>query len=178
MEPEGKTPGQVLQAGKTQQQHGRQQSSPEHRKVMLVMWTAMARAFGNWVPQYGTSEEGAFRSWSQKLQAYTPEQIQRGVRNATDRELWNKDFPPNLPQFEALCLTDAKRGAGYHAVDSPKRLERFAQRADRSIIDQEFRIIRRIVESGFTESREDACRALGLDHELPSGEFGFGEAEA
>lgn len=75
----------------------------------------MANAFGgSWIGQYGTSEEQAFQTWSGALENYSPAQIERGVRNSLDGEVWGREFPPNLSQFAKLCLTERRYPKNYH----------------------------------------------------------------
>lgn len=120
----------------------------------------MAHAFGGaWLSQYGTSEENAFRTWSKALSGYTIEQIQRGVTNATGGIEWLGNFPPNLAQFQKLCLTVT------HPSHKPFQIEHHPQRSSKETVSREMQIINRMIESRFTETREEAAAALGI--ELP-----------
>lgn len=134
------------QNDKTQQQQDRPQSSAEHRKTMLVVWTAMAHAFGSsWVSQYGTSEGNAFRSWTKALEGYSPDKIRRGVKNAADPALWKKKgFPPNLNEFARLCLTQSSPPPYQRETDEQLlRLEKMeARRSTPERVRKEFSKLR------------------------------------
>lgn len=134
------------QAAKTQQQHDKPQTS-DHRKTMLVMWTAMAHAFGSsWVSQYGTSEEAAFRSWSKALEQYSPEQIRRGVKNAADPDMWADHFPPNLSEFAKLCLSvNREHLAPYH---QPMKIGHKPKPASEDVKNRELDRQRTLLETG------------------------------
>lgn len=68
---------------------------------MERLWTRMIEAYGGaWARQYGLAHEGPYETWKRALLDLTAKQIGRGFDEALQH---HQDFPPNLPQFLALC---------------------------------------------------------------------------
>lgn len=69
--------------------------------VMERLWRRMIEVYGGaWTRQYGLAHEGPYETWKQALLDLSANQIGHGF----DRALHShQDFPPNLPQFLALC---------------------------------------------------------------------------
>jgi len=74
--------------------------------------------------------------WTDQLSSFTDAQIERGLRQL------DGEFPPSLPAFKKLCLTDDSWIA--HKV-FPKALPR--PKADKKIVIAEIKKMRRKLES-------------------------------
>jgi hypothetical protein len=70
---------------------------------MERLWVRMAEIFGySWVNQYG---EQPLDTWIKALEHLSPQQIGAGV-NAIIRNPTRSKWPPNIPEFLALCMPD------------------------------------------------------------------------
>lgn len=67
----------------------------------------MGEIYGNaWANQYGPAGEGAWQVWAKALANIAPEVIAVAVNSLVERP---SKFPPNLPEFLALCGQDRER---------------------------------------------------------------------
>ena len=67
----------------------------------------MAEIFGSaWTSQYGAVGEGAWQIWAKALANIAPEVTAVAVNLLVERP---SKFPPNLPEFLALCGQDRER---------------------------------------------------------------------
>jgi len=51
--------------------------------------------------------------WTDQLSDFTDDQIKRGILNIESQ------FPPSLPEFKKLCLTDRRNGDNWQHKASP-----------------------------------------------------------
>lgn len=86
----------------------RSRSTERHHDLMQLFWDRMGDFFGLqiWTDARGGIDGEVFASWSTGLQNYNREQIARGLGHCQN---WQKDRPPTLEEFQALCLVETRQ---------------------------------------------------------------------
>lgn len=73
-------------------------------RVHARFWQAMAERYGRrWTEQYGLESSPA---WRELIDKYTPDDVKAALAELPKEA---KDFPPTLPQFEAILAKVASR---------------------------------------------------------------------
>ena len=74
----------------------------------------MAEIFSSaWTSQYGAVGEGAWQTWCKTLSGLEMETVAAGVNRVISEK---PKFPPNLPEFLALCGQDRSGNSTYRVV--------------------------------------------------------------
>jgi hypothetical protein len=126
-------------------------------KLLIWMWERMGHIHGRkWTSEYGESAvvdrklTDTAITWGVGLKELTEDQIKEGLRKCINRlstknngEVW----PPNLPEFKAMCI-DKQSGPEYYRqpiTDTSKMLSNFDRDRQREVYSRNLKNIKSIL---------------------------------
>lgn len=138
--------------------------------VSVTLWQRLTEIFGPlFVNQFGDLDGPGRQTWKRGLAQYSEHQIRRGIDNCRS---WvndsGKSYPPNLPEFSRLCLTETihkqvdRKKLDYRPVTTPEIVAREKER-QRLIANSPKS---RDPSEGDVESFMESYRRLGLAKRL------------
>lgn len=93
-------------------------SAAREQAVMARLWERMTEIYGHrWISAYG---EAVNESWRRGLQGVSVEQIGKGLERLLEQ---GREWPPTLPEFRALCVTDPSTPLAPYHRPAPRLLE-------------------------------------------------------
>lgn len=82
-----------------------QLSESAQTAYVIRLWERMREIYGmQWTREYGSVDGQAFKTWRSALLLLNGDQIAKGLTEAAKSE---REFPPNLPTFRAMCKVGA-----------------------------------------------------------------------